>query len=225
MKQLGLIHTVSRLAPTFAELTDELLPGVETTVIADELLLKETVRDGSVGAATTERLRGHTDALFAFGVDAVLVTCSSLGTVVDAVAAGSEKPVLRVDRPMARSAVALGSTVGVLATLPTTLAPTTELVEVCAREMECEVEVVPRLCADAFASLQRGDPARHDEIVATELELLAGTVDVVVLAQASMARIAAGRPDDGTPILSSPRSAIEQLAEIFSEPEVEADMR
>ena len=225
MEQLGLIHTVSRLAPTFAELTDELLPEVETTVIADELLLKETVRDGSVGAATTERLRGHADALFAFGVDAVLVTCSSLGTVVDAIAAGSEKPVLRVDRPMAQRAVALGSTVGVLATLPTTLAPTTDLVGKCARDMERAVEVVPRLCPDAFASLQRGDSARHDEIVATELERLAETVDVVVLAQASMARIAAGIPDDGTPILSSPRSAIEHVAEGFADLEAEADPR
>jgi hypothetical protein len=34
-KKLGLIHTVSRLAPTFADLTDELLPGVEVVVIVD----------------------------------------------------------------------------------------------------------------------------------------------------------------------------------------------
>ncbi len=214
MEQLGLIHTVSRLAPTFAELTDELLPGVEVTVIADELLLKQTVRDGSVGAGTVERLRGHIAALAEFGVDGVLVTCSSIGAVVDALAADADVPVYRVDRPMAERAVAFGSTVGVLATLRTTLEPTTALVEECAVARGREVEVVPRLCAGAFEALGRGDGERHDGIVAEELDRLAKEVDVVVLAQASMARIAAGRPTGDTPILSSPRLAVERLAEV-----------
>ncbi|MBS1883854.1 MAG: Asp/Glu/hydantoin racemase [Actinobacteria bacterium] len=214
MEQLGLIHTVSRLAPTFAELTDELLPGVEATVIADELLLKQTVRDGSVGAGTVERLRGHIDALSAFGVDGVLVTCSSIGAAVDALAADAEVPVYRVDRPMAERAVAFGSTVGVLATLRTTLEPTSALVEECAVARGRAVEVVPRLCAGAFEALGRGEGERHDAIVAEELDRLAREVEVVVLAQASMARIAAGRATGDTPILSSPRLAVERLAEV-----------
>lgn len=214
MEQLGLIHTVSRLAPTFAELADELLPAVETTVIVDELLLKETVRNGGVGETTIERLTQHIAALSARGVDAVLVTCSSLGAVVDELAADSHVPVYRVDRPMAERAVAVGSTVGVLATLSTTLGPTTDLVEESARDLGRDVEVVPRLCAEAFAALQRGDPGRHDAIVAEELDRLVESVGVVVLAQASMARIAAGRPTRDTPVLSSPRLAMEHLAEI-----------
>jgi Asp/Glu/hydantoin racemase len=214
MEQLGLIHTVSRLAPTFAELTDELLPGVEVTVIADELLLKETVRDGSVGEATVERLRGHIAALAAYGVDGVLVTCSSVGAVVDALAAEADVPVYRVDRPMAERAVAFGSKVGVLATLPTTLEPTSALVRECAPAQGREVEVVPRLCVGAFEALGRGEGERHDAIVGEELDRLAAEVDVVVLAQASMARIAAGRPVGDTPILSSPRLAVERLAEV-----------
>jgi len=214
LEQLGLIHTVSRLAPTFAELTDELLPGVEVTVIADELLLKQTVRDGSVGEDTVERLRGHIAALSTYGVDGVLVTCSSVGAVVDALAAEAEVPVYRVDRPMAERAVRFGSTVGVLATLSTTLEPTSALVEEAAAARGRDVEVVPRLCSRAFEALQRGDGARHDAIVGEELDRLAAEVDVVVLAQASMARIAAGRQTGDTPILSSPRLAVERLAEV-----------
>lgn len=214
MEQLGLIHTVSRLAPTFAELTDELLPGVEVTVIVDELMLKDTVRDGSVGEATIERLRGHIAALAGYGVDGVMVSCSTLGGVVDGLAAESALPLYRVDRPMAERAVAFGATVGVLATLPTTLDPTTALVEESAAARGREVEVVPRLCQGAFAALQRGDSERHDAIVGEELDRLAEAVDVVVLAQASMARIAAGRSTGDTPILSSPRLAVERLAEV-----------
>lgn len=212
IQRLGIVHTVSQLAPTFAELAGELLRGVETTVIADELLLKRTVRDGAIDDVTRDRLRGHVAALADFGVDAVLVTCSSIGGVVDEIGSGADIPVLRVDRAMAERAVTLGATVGVLATLPTTLAPTTELVEAAARETGGTVEVVSRLCDGAFAALERGDRAQHDAIIKEELDRLAAEVDVVVLAQASMARIAAARPPDETLVLSSPRLAMERLA-------------
>ncbi|MFN6548306.1 aspartate/glutamate racemase family protein [Mycolicibacterium nivoides] len=212
MQRLGIVHTVSQLAPVFAELAGELLPGVQTAVIADELLLKRTVRDGTVDDITRDRLRNHVAALADFGVEAVLVTCSSVGAVVDEIATSAAVPVLRVDRAMAERAVTLGDRVGVLATLPTTLDPTTELVEVAAREAGRDVEVVARLCDGAFAALGRGDAARHDAIIARELDRLAAEVDVVVLAQASMTRIAAARPAGGIPVLSSPRLAMERLA-------------
>ncbi len=214
MRRLGIVHTVSRLAPTFAELAEELLPAVETIVIADELLLKRTIRDGAVDDVTRDRLRGHVKALSDYGVDAVLVTCSSVGGVVDEIAPGADVPVLRVDRAMAEQAVTLGSSVGVLATLPTTLAPTTELVKAAAREAGRAVTVVPRLCDGAFAALARGDDRRHDAIIAEELDRLAAEVDVVVLAQASMARIAGAWSTGDTRVLSSPRLAMERLAEL-----------
>jgi hypothetical protein len=212
MQRLGIIHTVSQLAPTFAELAGELLPGVGTVVIADELLLKRTVRDGAVDDVTRDRLRGHVAALADFGVDAVLVTCSSVGGLVDDIAPDAAVPVVRVDRAMAELAVTVGGRVGVLATLSTTLDPTTELVEAAAREAGRDVTVVARLCEGAFAALSRGDGARHDALIADELDRLAAEVDVVVLAQASMARIAAARPAGGTRVLSSPRLAMERLA-------------
>lgn len=212
MRRLGMIHTVSKLGPAFDELTDELLPGVATTVIADELLLARTIRDGTVDDVTRERLRGHVAALADFGVDAVLVTCSSLGALVDEIAPGETIPVLRVDHAMADRAITLGERVGVLATLPTTLIPTTELVEAAARAAGSSVDVVSRLCDGAFEALHRGEAAEHDAIIAAEIDRMAAEVDVVVLAQASMARIVAGESVGGTPVLSSPRLAMERLA-------------
>ena len=212
MHKLGLIHTVSRLAPTFAELADELLPGVETVVIADELLLKLAVRDGSIAPASAGRLRQHVGWLADYGVDAILATCSSIGAVVDEIAAETDVAVYRVDRPMAERAVMTGSTVGVLATLATTLRPTTDLVESSAQALGRAVEVTPRLCSGAFEALERGDMQRHDAIVANELDRLVEQVGVVVLAQASMARIAARRAIGNTAVLSSPRLAMESLA-------------
>ena len=215
MPEVGLIHTVSRLAPTFADLADELLPSVGTTVIVDELLLKATVRDGSVGQDTAERLRRHVYALGDYGVDAVLVTCSSVGEVVgrDRCGVGHTR-VPGGTAPMAERAVVTGATVGVLATLSTTLRPTTDLVTQSARAAGRDVEVISRLCDGAFDALQAGDMQAHDAIVAEELDRLVSEADVVVLAQASMARIAAVRASVATPVLSSPRSSVERLAEL-----------
>lgn len=213
MSKLGLIHTVSKLGSTFAELTEELLPSVETIVISDELLLKRTVRDGEIDTVTRDRLRAHVAALTEYGVDAVLVTCSSVGGVVDDIAAEADVPVFRVDRAMAERAVKLGTTIGVLATLPTTLAPTAAVVESAASAAGRDVTVIPHLCEGAFAALDRGDAARHDAIIGDALDDLLTRVDVVVLAQASMARIAAMRPIDSSRVLSSPRLAVERLAE------------
>lgn len=213
MSKLGLIHTVSKLGTTFAALAEELLPSVETVVISDELLLKRTVRDGDIDDVTRDRLCTHVAALTEYGVDAVLVTCSSVGGVVDEIATTAKIPVFRVDRAMAERAVGLASRIGVLATLPTTLQPTAALVESAARAAGRDVSVIPQLCEGAFAALDRGDAALHDAIIAEELDSLLAKVDVVVLAQASMARIAAMRPTDSSRVLSSPRLAVERLAE------------
>lgn len=209
---LGFVHTVSRLAPTFTALADELLPATQTTTITDELLLKETIRGGAVSEATVCRLEGHVAALAAFGVEGVLVTCSSLGVAVDRIGAQSRVPVLRVDRPMAELAVSLGPRIGVLATLATTLEPTADLVRRTSHDHGVSVQVLARVCEGAFAALGRGDTERHDAIVADELDRLVEQVDVVVLAQASMARIADGRGGGAIPILSSPRLVMQRLA-------------
>jgi hypothetical protein len=59
-----------------------------------------------------------------------------------------------------------------------------------------------------------GDAAGHDERVTRALEELAAQVDVIALAQASMARVVAALPSDPArpPILASPPLAMEWLA-------------
>jgi hypothetical protein len=69
----------------------------------------------------------------------------------------------------------------------------------------------------AFAAVIGGDGAKHDELVGAALREMARDVDVIVLAQASMARVVdALRPQDKpVPILSSPRLAVEHLASLL----------
>ena len=108
---------------------------------------------------------------------------------------------------MAEAAVRIGARVGVLATLATTLEPTAELV---ARHGG---DVRAHLCEGAFDALQAGDRDRHDELVREGLRQIEAEVDVVVLAQASMARVTDAL-SASVPILSSPRLGIERVAQL-----------
>ena len=217
MPTIGFIHTVLGLPPTFAELADELVPAAEYFHIVDETLLANTRKSGSLTAVTRRRVLGYVESAADAGADLVVVTCSSIGPAVDASHTFVDVPVLRIDEPMADEAVRLGSRVGVLATLAKTLQPTAELVERRAIAAGKDVEVDARVCDGAFDALQAGDRDRHDELVREGLRELAAGVDVVVLAQASMARVVDALPpeDKPIPLLSSPRSAVQHLASLL----------
>jgi Asp/Glu/hydantoin racemase len=212
---IGFVHTVLSLPTTFAELAEELVPEADVFHIVDETLLGVTRRTGSLTPATRRRVLGYVESAAEAGADLVVVTCSSIGPAVDASEAFVDVPVLRIDEAMADEAVRLGSRVGVLATLATTLDPTAELVE--RRADGQPIEVVRRLCDGAFDALAAGDRERHDELVREGLRQLAADVDVIVLAQASMARVADTLGDDErtVPILASPRLGVQRAAELL----------
>jgi hypothetical protein len=66
-------------------------------------------------------------------------------------------------------------------------------------------------------ALFAGDTAVHDSIVIQDVSELAERNDVVILAQASMARLAGAFPTGPgfAPVLSSPRLAVERIAELL----------
>lgn len=216
-KTLGLIHTSASLVPVFAQLCQEKLPGIATLNIADDSLIKEVIARGELTTSVTRRVVGHVESAEAAGADFVLVTCSSIGAAVEIAAKTSAIPVMRVDLPMADEAVCRGRRIAVLATLATTLAPTADLIERRAAAANREVEICPRLCHGAFDELMKGDAAAHDAAVAAALDEIANDADVVVLAQASMARVVeavTGRSRE-IPILTSPSIAVGYLAPVL----------
>ncbi|MBD2722099.1 aspartate/glutamate racemase family protein [Hymenobacter armeniacus] len=213
-KTLALIHTSATLVPVFQQLCAEHLPGVQTFNIVDDSLVRTINREGVLTPAVARRVVGYVNSAEAGGADYVLVTCSSIGAAVEQAAGLSGVPVLRVDQPMADEAVRTGRRIGVIATLPTTLGPTADLVQRRAARAGKPIELTSVLCEGAFEALMSGDGARHDAIVAAALRELVTQVDVVLLAQASMARVveALDAADRRVPILASPGIAIRHLA-------------
>jgi Asp/Glu/hydantoin racemase len=205
--------------PLFQQLCQQSLPGVNVFNIVDDSLIKDVINRGELTAATARRVVDYVGSAEAAGADYILVTCSSIGAAVEAAAALTSVPVLRVDQPMADLAVEMGTRIGVIATLPTTLGPTSDLVRRRAVLAGKEIALTSRLCAGAFEALMSGDTARHDAMVAEALKELSDQVDVILLAQASMARVVEGlaENDRKVPILASPPQAIKHLASILAE--------
>ena len=217
-KTLALIHTSATLVPVFAELCAKYLPRVKTFNIVDDSLIKNTIACGELTPATSKRVVNYAGSAQEAGADYILFTCSSIGPAVEMAASLSNVPVLRVDQPMADKAVQAGKRIGVVATLSTTLEPTSDLVRRRAIAAGKEIELISRLCEGAFAALMSGDAATHDKMVGDSLKKLSKEVDVILLAQASMARVVdtLDDADKRVPILASPAIAIQYLATILT---------
>jgi hypothetical protein len=79
--------------------------------------------------------------------------------------------------------------VGVAATFPPTLVPTSKLLRDAAAEAGVEIEIVEEVAPGAYDALLSNDAATHDELLAAAVESLQNRdVSAVVLAQVSMAR-------------------------------------
>lgn len=216
-KTLGLVHTSATLVPVFAELCNKYLPGIKVFNIVDDSLIKNTIACGELTASTSKRVVNYAASAQEAGADYILFTCSSIGPAVETAATLTGVPVLRVDQPMADKAVQIGKRIGVIATLSTTLEPTSDLVKRRAIEAGKEIELTAVLCEGAFDALMNGDAATHDKKVGEALMQLVNEVDVIVLAQASMARVVDTLTDveKKVPILASPPIAMEYLATIL----------
>ncbi len=227
--RLALVHTVPPLVEVFSELCAELLPGVRLMHILDEPLLERVAQRGGLAEEDAARLDQHGALAEQACADVVLVTCSTISPCVDRIRASARTPVLKIDEIMIAAAVARGGRIGVAATNATTLRPTALSLETEARRVGKPIEVEQVLVEGALPALLRGDAVTHDRLVCQAVLELAERTDVVVLAQASMARVLAvlpprtpetasgqaardlrqaGRP---VPILSSPHLALAHI--------------
>jgi Asp/Glu/hydantoin racemase len=214
---IAYIHTSPVLVPLFNELSRRILPEAERFHMVDESLIKNTIRAQALTRTTTRRVLAMVESAHEGGADAVLVTCSSIGAAVSLAQRLFDFPVIRVDEAMAETAVRAGRRIGVAATLRTTLEPTVALLREKAAAARREIDLVESLCEGAFDAVLAGDTATHDRILSGALVQLLSEVEVVVLAQASMARVVETLPPDprGVPILSSPELAVKSARAIL----------
>jgi hypothetical protein len=215
MSTLVLIHTVPPLVEAFDVLCRRLLPGVAVKHILDEPLLEAVRRRGGLAAGDLTRFQSHVSAAESVAARAVLVTCSTISPMVDQVQA--QIPVLKIDAAMIAAAVQHGGHIRVLATNPTTLEPTRLMLESEAERQGKPLNVTLTLVENAFSALLAGDATAHDDLLRSAILKMAPGVDVVVLAQASMARVMDSLPGPHCLVLSSPHLALAQIQNLLRE--------
>ena len=214
---LVLVHTVPPLIEVFNRLAAEYLPGVRVLHVLDEPLLEQVRQRGHLAEEDASRLATHVQEAARIGAAAVLVTCSTVSPCVDTIREQAAVPVLRIDEVMIREAVMLGGRVAVIATNRTTLDPTRQLLLAEGGRSGRKIEVDLVMVDGALPALLNGDGTTHDQLVRHAILAAAPQVDVVVLAQASIARVVPLLSQDIMPVrvLSSPHLALQQVAQLL----------
>ncbi|MGE5553037.1 MAG: aspartate/glutamate racemase family protein [Betaproteobacteria bacterium] len=215
-RSVAVVHTGPVTVEPLKQRFARFLPDVRVINIMDDSLLNDVRAAGRVTESVVKRMCAYFALAESMGVDAILNACSSVGETVPVAQRMISVPIFRVDRPMAERAVSLGQRIGVVATVSTTLDPTARLVREVATEAGRQVEIVRGLCDGALDLLLAGKATEHDQVVLEKVRQLAQEVDVIILAQVSIARLVPSIGDDiKVPVLSSPDSGVEQIRAFF----------
>lgn len=216
---LALLHT-SRLfvgsETMISDLIAEIMPDVTIINILDDSLLAHCMAEQRLSPAMVRRMCAYVVAAETAGADAALSLCSSLGPTIDVARRLVGIPVVKIDDAHTEKAVREAHRIGVLATVATTLHPTVDLIREKAAAQEKDVEIREALASAALEALMAGDRERHDAMLIEAAAGLAGHVDLILFAQASMTRLAPRvEAETGRPVLTSPRLAVEYTKRVL----------
>ncbi len=167
-------------------------PEFECTNLLDDGVMR------ALAAGDAERTQRRLREMIAtardeYAAEVAMLTCSALSpNAMRELRESAGIPLLKIDEPMARKSVSLGSRIGVLSTFPATAGTTRELIEEAARAAGRTVEIVGVLEERALQALLAGSEEEHDRLFLEAAAKLAGQpgLDAIVLAQVSMARLA-----------------------------------
>lgn len=207
--------TTKELNRTLAEELERQLPGIEYDIHMDPDILVQIREAGYVTPKAAAKLLSLYVQAIHDGANAILNVCSSVGDIARAARQLGEAigvPVIPIDESMACKAVERGRRIGVVATLQSTLVPTKNGLLRAAESFGKEVKLIDCLVDGAFGA----DPEQFRQALLLHAEKIADRVDVIVLAQASMAYSESFLTEKiGKPVFSSIRTGIENLSDVL----------
>jgi len=216
MKKAAILHTTSVTLSPLKAIADRIMPDVEIVNILDDSLLRDVMKNGGPNEAINARIAYYVKCAEEAGCRTIMSACSSIGESVEKCRFMTSMPVLRIDEAMAEMAAESGKIIGVVATVETTLNPTANIIVRKAKEKNREITVERHLLSNAYKALIGGDGDKHDAIILECLKKMMGSCDVIVLAQASMARVLNSIDNLKVPILTSPELGMNKLKGVLS---------
>lgn len=220
MKRIAIIHTSLVSYNDLVALFAQYGPDIKLHHIIDDSLLAEVSAHGHVTPGVMRRMTSYVCNAADLGVDLIFNQCSSVGEAFEAALACVTTPGMRVDAPMAAEAVRLssdGDTIGVVATVGSTVSPSVRVVERAIEAAGKRITVAPFLVDGALRILmEEKDRDRHDALVRQAIETACEACSAVCLAQGSMLplwkQLHTQMP---RPVLASPILAVQKAVSLL----------
>lgn len=212
-RKVAFIHTSPAAIGPLMQFYSQAAPELEITNLLDDGLLR-LLADKKYDVARKRLSEMITNANETYQVELTMVTCSSVSKeMIEELNQRFDFPILKIDYPMAQLAIRAGRRIGVAATFPPTIEPTTNLLKAAAAEAGTDLEIVKEVVPEAYDALLSNDLRRHDELLLAALRKLEeSNVAAVVLAQVSMARILPQiSADMSVPVLSSLQTSLDAI--------------
>ncbi len=213
MNKIAIVYTsLGGLIQTMKKEFAQAMPGCTLVNIADDSLIREVMEEGSVTEGVRERMMHYFQAAARCNPQVIVSACSSVGEVAEEADKKFGIPVVRIDHAMIEKALGEGKRIGVLASLGTTMEPTVSYIRRLAEGRGQEVQVLGKVAAGAYEANARGEAAVHGALIAQEAREIQEEVDVIILAQGSMAKMEEElHRQTGLPVYSSPRLCAEEV--------------
>lgn len=215
-KKVVALHTSGALVERLRKLWAEMNIPAKLINIIDDSLIWEVIENGSPTVEVQKRMLSYAQAAEVLKADFIFNTCSSVGGVASMMRNFVTVPIIKIDEPMAATAVESGQRIGVLATLPSTVNPTKSLIAETAESGGKKADIIGRIAEGAFSYYMKGDLETHNSMIREEALSLSKEVDLIVLAQGSMSLMEEELSEiTGVQVLSSPVSGVRQFLDII----------
>lgn len=192
-------------------------PEAETINILEDSLSPDRAKTDGVTPELAERIFSLARYALDARADAILFTCSSFGSAIEAAAAKLPVPVLKPNEAMFEAAIGQGGRTAMLYTFP----PAKGGMEAEFREEAAKLNpgatIRSILVEGAIEAVRRGDEETHNRLVSDAAASLRD-FDAIMLAHFSTARaLAPVREATRIPVFSSPDAAVAKLRRVLIE--------
>lgn len=216
-KRIAFVHTVGFLVEDFRARVRADIPTADCFHILNESLLQDLLR-GAPQPLVYRRVVDQIVLAAQAQPDLIVVTCSSTSPAVDIARRLVQQPILKIDDPMMSEAARSGPRIGLLCTASSTVEPSSALLRAHAAEQGRDITLKTVLRPEAYQALMAGDRARHDAILHEAAIEMSSEVDVLVLAQASLAHLRDMLAAElKCPVLASPPLLMREVARLSAE--------
>jgi aspartate/glutamate racemase len=216
-KTLGIIHAAVFTSQTVQPYLKEILPEVEVMHFGDDTVQRDNLKAevGTIPKVNYFKFATYAHFLEEAGVDLIMLGCSTFNRAVEYARPMINTPMLQIDRPMMDLAVKTGKTIGLLATLPSTVPSSERLLKLAAEEAGKSIEIKTILCSEAFKVLRSGNTEGHNKMLLEEIDKLSKEVDCICMAQVSMSVLESRLTNTRVPVYNSGRTGFTKAREIL----------